>query len=182
MPDDSVMLLRYGIMRPKIHQFVVAVATCAFLAGCAGSSDQYPSLAIRDAERVSGQFSPSPPTEEIGPVREFSTQEISGLVAAAQESHQAFLDAQLVTGRLVSVARGSGAESEARALALVALADLSTKRSNTAIALADLDLLAAKAATELLSSEQLATAQTTVLELVNRQDSTLAQLWEQLER
>ena len=72
-------------------------------------------------------------------------------------------------------------ESKARADALLALADLSSKRSDTAIALADLDLMAAQSATQFASTTALADAQKVVLQLVTQQDNALARLWEQLE-
>ncbi|MEM8724961.1 MAG: hypothetical protein AAGE86_05495, partial [Pseudomonadota bacterium] len=90
--------------------------------------------------------------------------------------------AQSSAGRLVSGARGTSAESDARARALIALADLSSKRSNTAIALGDIDLLAAQGATEFATSNELEAAQTLVVDLLDQQDRALATLWEQLER
>ena len=41
-------------------RLIVALA-CAFTAACASSPDDYPSLAIRDAERVSGTLQPAEP-------------------------------------------------------------------------------------------------------------------------
>ncbi|MDJ0643982.1 MAG: hypothetical protein QNJ15_14305, partial [Erythrobacter sp.] len=133
----------------------------ALVGGCAGSSDQYPSLAIRDAERVSGQFSPTRSAEApASPTRQpRANGDIARLVEQAEDSHRAFVAAQSSTSRLVSGARGSGSESEARAQALVALADLSSKRSDTAIALADLDMMAAETAIDLFSSAALDEAQ-----------------------
>ncbi len=171
-------------MRPEINPFLAVGAASALLAACAGSGDQYPSLAIRDAERVTGQFNPS----SAGDGTSHSTRpsvaagDISRIVDQARESHRNFVAAQPSASRLVSGARGSGSESEARAQALVALADLSSKRSDTVIALADLDLMAAGAATEFSSTQSLGAAQRLVLEFVNAQDAALAQLWEQMER
>lgn len=171
-------------MRQVSHQIFAVSAASALLAGCAGSSDQYPSLAIRDAERVTGQFNPSPPSDAANPAapQPYAPGDISRLVEQARESHRSFVAAQSSTSRLVSGARGSGLESKARADALLALADLSSKRSDTAIALADLDLMAAQSATQFASTAALAEAQQLVLQLVTQQDDALVKLWEQLEQ
>lgn len=170
-------------MRSKFHQFSCGALAFALLSGCAGDSGQYPSLAIRDAERVVGQYVPASADDAASPVQPIaSQQDIAQLVEQAAESHRAFLAAQSSTSRLVSGARGTGADSDARAQALVALADLTSKRSNTAIALADIDLLAAKGSTEFASSSDLSAAQTLVVDLVDQQDRALARLWGQLEQ
>lgn len=171
-------------MRHVSHQLLLVSAASALLSGCASSSDQYPSLAIRDAERVTGQFNPGPADEDVVSTAQqpSAAGDISRLVDRAQESHRSFVAARSATSRLVADARGSGSESEVRADALIALADLSSKRSDTAIALADLDLMAAQSATQFASTAALAEAQELVLELVTQQDVALAQLWEQLEQ
>ncbi len=177
------MLDEFRIMRYKFHQFSAVALAFALLSGCAGSSDQYPSLAIRDAERAVGQFTPTQANDEAPPTRApASAQDIAQLVEQASESHKAFLSAQSSAGRLVSGARGTSTESDARARALVALADLTSKRSDTAIALGDIDLLAAQGKTEFSTSGDLEAAQTLIADIVDQQDRALAALWGQLER
>ncbi|QUL39207.1 hypothetical protein [Erythrobacter sp. JK5] len=123
----------------------LAVATAAMLAGCAGDSGRYPSLAIRDAERISGQFTPTArAVEPVAPVA--SARDLAAIVDRANASSRAFANARPAASRAVTGARGTSIESDARARALVALADLSSLRSDTAIALGDLDLIAAESA------------------------------------
>lgn len=170
-------------MRHEFHQFSAMTLAFALLAGCAGNSDQYPSLAIREAERAVGQFTPTQVSDEVSPTRSpASAQDIAKLVEQASESHRAFRAAQPSAGRLVSGARGTSTESDARAQALVALADLTSMRSNTAITLGDIDLLAAQGKTEFSTSSDLEAAQVLVADLVDQQDRALAALWGQLER
>jgi len=161
-------------------------SACAalLLAACAGSDDRYPSLAIRDAERAVGEFTPtqsggsaSTPVSALA-----SVQDLKKIVDQATESHQAFITARPAASGLVRSARGSGAESDARARALVALADLASKRSETAIPMGDLDLLAAEARTTFAPHEEIVAARALVAGLVSQQDRALAELWAEMQQ
>ena len=78
------------------------------------------------------------------------------------------------------MARGRGIESNVRQRALVAFADLTTLRSDTAIAMGNLDLLKAEAATTFAPTEDIELAQAEVATLLAEQDEALDALWEQL--
>jgi hypothetical protein len=80
--------------------------------------------------------------------------------------------------RLARAAAGLPIESNARAAALVALADLDAQRGKTAGALAKLDALAAEAAGALSPDPALSAAQTEVAATLAREDSAIARLWE----
>jgi hypothetical protein len=73
---------------------------------------------------------------------------------------------------------GQTMESNTRAAALVALADLRSRRGATSSVLADLDLLSAEAATTLTPDPALTAAQSEVTALLVREDEALAQLWD----
>lgn len=145
------------------------------LSACAGSSDQYPSLAIRDAERVAGQFTPVAPDQPpVPPVA--SGQEVADIVATAAEAHRKFTANAPGARRLVGAARGTSAESNARSSALVALADLTALRSQTAIALASLDHLETQAASTFAPLQEIREAQNAVSLLVSEQDAVIDSL------
>ena len=67
------------------------------VAGCAASSDRYPSLAVRDVERAEGTFDPVPGPQldvpevevDVGPDLGAG---LTSLVADAQAAHTAFTD------------------------------------------------------------------------------------------
>ena len=164
--------------------FHVSGSACAalLLVACASSGDQYPSLAIRDAERAVGQFTPTRSENASNTPAPASLRELKDLVERASESHRAFVAARPTANGLVRGARGSSAESNARARALIALADLTSKRSDTAIPLGDLDLLVAEAQTTLAPHEDIVAARTLVADLVRQQDSTLAELWAEMQQ
>ncbi|MHA7818944.1 MAG: hypothetical protein ACX930_04780 [Erythrobacter sp.] len=154
---------------------VLVGLTALLLSGCAGSSDRYPSLAIRDSERVAGQFTPVAPEQpSVPPVA--SAEEVSGIVAEAAEAHRQFVANEPGARRLVDAARGTGIESNARSLALVALADLTSLRGQTSIALASLDDLETRAAATFAPLAAIRTAQAEVEILVTQQDAAIDSL------
>ncbi|MBO9497928.1 MAG: hypothetical protein J7496_02675 [Novosphingobium sp.] len=118
----------------------IAVAALA-LPACAKDKQEYPSLSIRDAERVKGSFEPAPanpfvptppPSETLG--------QVARLRADAQAAHTHFL---AVADQIRAAAAGRNAEvgSDSWATAQVALAGLATARSATMAPLAELDTL-----------------------------------------
>ncbi len=146
------------------------------LVGCVGGdSERYPSLAIRDAERMVGQFTPTtpaaPPVEPVA-----SPAQLGDIVASAQGFHRQFEAARPQVSRLASQARGAGPESEARSRALVAIADLASLHGRTALALGDLDRLEAEAANTFAPVAAIRAAQAQVSDLVTAQDEALAEI------
>ena len=97
------------------------------VAGCAASSDRYPSLAVRDVERAEGTFDPVPGPQldvpevevDVGPDLGAG---LTSLVADAQAAHTAFTDAVPAAERSVRAASGSSIGSDSWAAAQVALA------------------------------------------------------------
>lgn len=166
-------------MTSALPLHLALMATAITLAGCAGSSDKYPSLAIRDAERVTGQFTPSAPeAEPVAPV--VSRQVTADIIGRAYGLRQRFDAAETNAAQLVRAARGAGPESDSWAQALVALAELTSIRGQTAIVLADLDDLESKAATSFAPTDNIRAAQIQVAHLVKEQDAALDSLSAQL--
>lgn len=122
------------------------------VAGCATPDGDYPSLAIRDAERAVGTIAvptpPPPPAPPPSPPAPGVLGELAALASAAAEAHRAFLAAAPAATRTVEAARRAGTGSEAWARAQVALAGLTSARSRTMMPLADLDRLYVAAAVE----------------------------------
>lgn len=160
--------------------FALFGLACAALAGCAGDSDAYPSLAIRDAERVTGSLLPA--SQPAAPALSAQTIEsIDTALLAARSMHARFLAARPQAAALVDAARGRGPESDNRAQALIAMADLTSLHSETAIALADLDRMEVEAATEFAPVEAIRSAQVQVKKLVSDQDLILEALWSEID-
>ena len=158
-----------------------AICASALLAACAGDADRYPSLAIRDAERVSGVFGPVAAPPAVAPiVKPPSTGDLAQFLATANESHQRFLQASERTRSLVSSAAERGIDTNVRQEALVALADLSTMRSDTATTLGDLDLMEAEAGIAFADTTQLISVRQQLVEMIAKQDATLDELWKKL--
>ncbi|MDE8652941.1 hypothetical protein [Novosphingobium album (ex Liu et al. 2023)] len=114
------------------------------VAACASTGD-YPSLALRDAERVALTAQPVPgegaPTPVPPPASADLQARLAGLLAGAGKGHAAFEARRGTAERAVSAARGAGVASETWISAQVAIADLEAARSTAVTALAELDQL-----------------------------------------
>jgi hypothetical protein len=118
------------------------LAVAVLLQACAASTE-FPSLAVRDVERVAGTGAPAEGTVDaipaLPPASADLTTRLAGLLNVARKSHASFQAKRAATERAVSSAgssRGDGWTS-----AEVALSDLQTSRSSALTALADLDQL-----------------------------------------
>lgn len=155
----------------------VASATSILVAGCAASSDRYPSLAIREAERVEGSFQVSAtPLPGPTPVSETTLSRVQQLVGDARAAHEQFLTSASSAERSVRSAIGSDATSNAWASAQVDLADLDSHRSIAAIALGDLDLLYVDSTISFSERDEIDAARKTVVGMISEEDAILARL------
>jgi len=154
---------------------LLAALACACTAACASAPGDYPSLAIRDAERVSGTLQPAEPYVPT-PVAPVVLANAQALVQQAGAAHESFLGQLAGARSAVQTARGAGFGSEPWAVASVAIAGLETERSRAMIALADLDRLAVAAATEGGALGELATAQARVDAMVAEETATIDDL------
>ncbi|QKG69922.1 hypothetical protein [Erythrobacter mangrovi] len=161
--------------------FLIPLALVA-LAGCAGTgTGKYPSLAIRDIERVQGTFEPVA-TEQLDVPRVEVTysgslqERLSALVGQAEEAHRVFTAAVPEAEQRASAANDAEIGSEAWASAQVALAGLDSARSEVAAALGDLDILHAAGAVQAEDVSAIDAARGKVIALVNIEDATLERL------
>lgn len=155
-------------------RFNRALLLVPLLAACATPAEEYPSLAIRDAERVTGTLEPAPPTPYVPPPTPAAVVDrLDRLAADAASAHRAFLaEAPAARG---AVAAASGAEfgGDGWARASVALAGLEGSRGRAMIALADLDRLMVDAAVEGTELERIVAVRDTVTAQVNEQNAII---------
>lgn len=163
---------------------LTALSMLLSLSACGGRD--YPSLAIRPAERITGTAEPATPTPEPTTAPLPASADVTGpaasLVVQAQAAHQRFLSRRAETERLVSAARGTAVGSEAWSVASVALANLESARSDAMIALAELDeryaaqSIMAQSGGNPADAEALAAARERVIALVGDEDAVLTGL------
>lgn len=165
--------------------FVIPLLLTA-LAGCAGSgsgSGKYPSLAIRDIERVQGTFEPVGAEQLDVPKVEVAysgslQDRLSALVGQAEDAHRVFTAAVSEAEQLADAANDAEIGSDAWASAQVALAGLDSARSDVAVALGELDILHAAGAVQAEDVGAIDAARGEVLALVTIEDATLERLRE----
>ncbi len=155
---------------------IASAAMSALLAGCVGASERYPSLAIRDFERINGTFEPVDPILEPSPAPAGQGTQLEYLIAQAQTAHNAFMEAVPAARSLVAAIDAKDPESKAWGDAQVALSSLDSHRSQAAIALGDLDLLYANASTDFVEREAIAEARETVIATIVEEDAILMEL------
>ena len=154
---------------------LLAVLACASTVACATAPGDYPSLAIREAERVSGTLQPAQPYVPP-PVPQATLADAASLVAQARAAHAAYGSRLSGVRSTVSAARGAEFGSERWAVASVAVTQLETERSRAMIALAELDRLHVAAATEGGAVDELAAAQAEVARIVAEQTAGIDEL------
>lgn len=158
------------------HALLLATLPAALaLAGCASSSADFPSLAIRDAERVSGTMAVLATPAQPAPAAPAPAQ-LAALMAAIREGHTRFTGAMPSAQRAVTAARGAEVGSDSWSAAQVAVASLEAQRSQAMIALADLDRLYASAAIEGADITATAAALVQANTLVEQENAEIARL------
>jgi len=151
-----------------------ALLVLPLLAGCATATEEYPSLDLRDAERVSGIFEPAPPVPYVPPPTPAAVRDrLDQLAAEAASAHQAFLAEAPAARNTVAAASGAEMGSDGWARASVAVAGLEGTRSRAMIALADLDRLMVDAAVEGAELERIVAVRNTVTAQVNEQNAAI---------
>lgn len=162
-------------MRAHLKNLAV-LGLAGSLWACAGGDGRYPSLALRSFET---DVAAAPGTPEPAPIRTPEQDAaLAALTSRADAAHAAFVSQQARTAPLARAARGQPVTSDARAVALVAMADLASKRGATSAVLADLDAVAVGDATRLASDPAVEAARTRIAALLASEDAGIAQLWE----
>lgn len=167
----------------QFHKYSLGALAMLALAGCSTSSGKYPSLAVRDAERVSGSF---PVAADNGPPPAPAQTQANILdslpeqLALAQSAHAQFVGMSGAAERLAQAARGSTPDSNIWAEAQIALAEMEGQRSQSAVALGTLDLYYADATLGFTQREQIDAVRAQVIDLVQQEDAVLARLRAQM--
>ena len=154
---------------------LLSALACTCTAACASATGDYPSLAVRDAERISGTLQPSEPYVPASPSPAVLAN-VESLVEQARAAHDSFRTKLGPARSAVQAASGAGFGSERWAVASVAIAGLETERSRVMISLADIDRLHVAAATEGAALEELAAAQDVVSRMAADQTATIDEM------
>ena len=157
----------------------LALTLASLLGACASTGGDYPSLAIRDAERAEGRFDTGEPARIDVPPVEVDLAgglgaRLAALVTAAEEAHREFAAVRPRARRLVSAAGSMGSDSWAAAQ--VALAELDSARSRAAVSLADLDMIYISARVAAEDAAAVEAARNQVIALVAEEDTELETL------
>jgi hypothetical protein len=124
---------------------LAALPATLLLGACAsggGGSSAYPSLDIRESERVIGTIdAPQTPSFVPAPTSPATLADLDSLATLARTAHQRFVAASSEANRIVRGAAGSAVGTDGWARAQVAVANLESIRSDAMIALADIDRL-----------------------------------------
>ena len=163
----------------SILPFLSAGCAALLLGACGGAQKEYPSLAVRDAERMVGELTPVQ-GEPAAPTYSVPAAKVDEALASARNAHIRFLAARPGAVTLVQQASGLGIGDDTHSRALIALADLTTLHSETSSALADLDRLEAQGATLFAPLDAVRAAQGEVESLVLAQNQTLDSLASEL--
>lgn len=167
-------------MTKLLPKYGIAIVTlAATVAGCATSNDRYPSLAIRDFERVQGTFEVANEVTGIEPPAPASATDITEavqLVDQARLSYQGFLDLLPAAKEKMQAARGLGPDENAWAEGQLAFADLVVKRGEVATFLSNLDLMFADASGSYRQLSEIDEAREIVRQFVAEEDSILSKL------
>lgn len=159
---------------------LVAVSALS-LAACASDTAEYPSLARRPAERVSGEMPVVAPTPiATTPADPMLGSTLDSLVAQARAADSRFAERESRARALVGAAAGAAVASEAWSVATIALADLESARSDAMIAMAQLDTLLASARIETQETAAITAAHDAVGAIIARQDGIIADLHSRL--
>jgi len=154
----------------------LALALLAVLTACASDQSEYPSLAIRPAERASGTMQPPAAEPVLTPPPSATLDRLVQLTAEAEASHKAFLGQVASTRSAITAGRGAAVGSDAWARAEAALADVRAARGKTMVSLADLDRLFVDAGTQGQATDRIGAARERVSSLVGEEDQALSGL------
>ena len=170
-----------GRMRRKAKICLILLPALV-VSGCAASDNRYPSLEIREAERSGGTMQTPAQVIEPAPLNEAATADISQIRTRATSAHEAFMAAVPAARRTALRGANAAVATKAWGDAQVALADLESLRSTTAIALDDLDLIFVNEKTGFEQLQDVENAQQAVLPMVAEEDRILNELRRQLGR
>lgn len=167
-------------MIPFTATRIAPLALILALGACAGGDKtRYPSLQMRDVERISGKAEAVQPNAApeipVQPSADLS-QRLSQLVGRAQQAHRGFVNDIPATRQAVAGSEGAEVASEGWSVAQASLSSLDAARNPAIIALADLDVLYVQSELEVGAADAVAAARDEVQALVSEEDSMIGEL------
>lgn len=154
---------------------LLPIPLLAAVAACAAPQGEFPSLAIRDAERITGTATPAPANPYTPPAPAPATLDRLGqLQAEATAAHAAFTTQAARDRVVIAGLAGAATGSEAWAAGSAALGELEGMRGRTMIALADLDRIHVDAAVAGEDLACIATVRDAVAAMVAQEDAVIA--------
>ncbi|MGB7408528.1 MAG: hypothetical protein WA908_08480 [Pontixanthobacter sp.] len=162
-------------MRRNLIRTIALVAPFLLTVGCATSDDNYPSLAIRDVERIDETVN-APQSLAAAPLPAETAARVDALATDARDAHSRFMTAVPRARAIVRRGRGASVASDNWASAQVAIADLETLRSITAVPLADLDQIYTNATVDFEQRAMIERARAEITRLIVEQDRILTEL------
>ena len=161
----------------KQARVLVHLASIAALTACAAPAEDYPSLAIRDAERFVGSMAPAEArTYTPAPLPADTLAQIAELERRALAAHNGFLADEPLARRRSNAARGSSPGSESWAQAQVAIAVLEGHRGDLMIALADLDRIYVDTSSAGAAIAGVEDARDTIAGLLRQENAVISEL------
>lgn len=161
-------------MSPRHTALLPLLAAALALGACSKDKELFPSLTMRDGERVTGTFTPVAPEKVVSPPPSTETLgKLAKLRADAADANQRFSKAAQEAQAPVAAARGAEPGTEAWELAQVALAELSARRSETAVVLADLDQIYVETRLDAGDPAEIEAAVNEVADEVSAQDKAI---------
>lgn len=167
-------------MKHRHDKLITASAALLLALGGCARSEGFPSLSIRDSERVTGVIAAPTPAFTPTPATPATLAQLDQLAATARAAHARFEDARPAAERLVASVGRSEVGSDGWARAQVSIANLESLRSDTMIALADIDRLYVDAYTGGGEIAETQAVHSDIGALVAEQNAVIAALLRQL--
>ena len=167
-------------MAIAMNRLCVSLIPVLLLGACASKPGEYPSLARRPIERVSGTLAPPPPPPALAAVDPAVARQLDSLLDRVRAADAKFHSREARVRQVVGAANGAAKASEAWSLAMIALADLDAARSEAMVALADIDAIYAASRIEGEPASEAKAARDAGSALVAAQDKVIAELQAQL--
>lgn len=167
-------------MALAMNRLPVSLIAAILLSACASTPGEYPSLARRPIERVTGVMAAPPAPPAPAPVDPAVARQLDSLLDRVRAANAKFESREGRVRKVVSAAAGAAKASEAWSVAMVALADLDAARSEGMVALADIDAIYAASRIEGAPAMEAKAARDAANVLIAAQDKVIAELQGQL--
>lgn len=166
-------------MAITMNRLPVSLIPVLLLGACASAQGEYPSLARRPIERVTGTLQP-PPAPPPAAVEPAVARQLDSLLARVRAADAKFQAREARVRQVISAANGAAKASEAWSRAMIALAELDAARSEGMVALADIDAIYAASRIEGEPASEARAARSAGTALIIAQDKVIADLQAQL--